>query len=308
MNRTHLAWLAALAMATAGCGGGQASDEGRITIVATTPILGDVVGNLVGDGANVEVLMGRGTDPHDFALSARQVETVNEADLVVAIGLGLEESLVDPLQAAADAGVEVLEVAELIDPLPFAGHGEEEEEEEEEEHGSLDPHFWHDPLRMAEAVGIIAEHLMTIEPGFDWQSNADGYIAELKAADADVTDILSVVANRKLVTNHDAFGYLAARYGFEVVGTVIPGGSTLAEPSAADLADLVSVIEREGVRAVFAETANPAALAEAVAAEVGEDVGVYTLTADTLGDDGSPTGTYIGILRTNAEVIAEALS
>ena len=112
---------------------------------------------------------------------------------------------------------------------------------------------------------------------------------------------------RKLVTNHDALGYFADRYDYEVVATVIPGGSTLGEPSAADLSALVELIAEEGIPAIFAETTAPAALAEAVAAELGEGVEVRTLYTGSLGAPGSGADTYVGMMRTNAATIADAL-
>jgi zinc/manganese transport system substrate-binding protein len=112
---------------------------------------------------------------------------------------------------------------------------------------------------------------------------------------------------RKIVTNHEASGYFADRYGFEIIGTVIPGGSTLAEPSAADIADLVNELREEGVTAIFAENTNPTVLAETVAAELGSEVEVFELYSDSLGEPGSGADTYIGMIRSNAETVATAL-
>ena len=112
---------------------------------------------------------------------------------------------------------------------------------------------------------------------------------------------------RKLITNHDALGYFADRYGFEVVASVVPGGSTMGEPSAGELSALAEVIRQEGIEAIFAETTSPAALAEAVAREVGDEVAVYTLYTGSLGPPGSGADTYVGMMRANAATIAEAL-
>lgn len=300
-----------------------------LTIVATTTILGDVVANVVGDFATVEVIMGPGTDPHDFQPSAQQAELIQTADLVVANGLGLEEGLLDVIETAEAAGTPVLELADMLDPIPFGegedhDHSEDEHEHSEEEgdhseeegddhaheHGSEDPHFWQDPTRMATAAGLIADELTAIDAATDWSAGADAYAAELTALDAEITELLSGIPDesRKIVTNHEAFGYFADRYGFTVIGTVIPGGSTLAEPSAAELADLIAEIEEEGVTAVFAENTNPSALADAVAAELGTEIGVYELYSDSLGEPGSEADTYIGMIRANATTVAEALS
>jgi zinc/manganese transport system substrate-binding protein len=280
-------------------------------VVATTSILGDVVSNVVGDAAVVEVIMPAGTDPHEFQPSPRHVSAINNADLVVANGLGLEAALVDTVEAAEADGVAVLELAGDLDPLPFA-EGEDHEGEEEQhadEHGEGDPHFWFDPTRVARAVDLIAQRLATVAPEIDWTARADIYRQEVLAIDTEVERILSAVPpdRRTLVTNHDALGYFADRYGFEVIGTVIPGGGTEAEPSARDLADLVALLEAEDVAVIFAENINPSGLAETVAAEAGHPVEVVELYTDGLGESGSGADSYLGLMLTDAMLIADAL-
>lgn len=288
------------------CGAGDTSDEDGLSVVATTSILGDVAREVGGEDVSVEVLTPLGADPHDFTASSAQIAAVNRADLVIANGLGLEEGLHDVLEAAASDGVRLFEVGPLLDPLPFdADHGPEGDER----HGSLDPHVWLDPLRMAGAATLIAERLAEIEPDVDWIARADSYGAELAEVEEEITEMLSSIpdARRLLVTNHEALGYFADRYGFEVIGVVIPGGSTLGDPSSAELAELVEVMEREGVNVIFGETTQPGALAEAVAEELGEDVRIVSLYTGSLGEPGSDADTLTGMLLTNAERIAEAL-
>jgi len=295
----------------------------HLLVVATTTILGDVARNIVGDHARVEVLMPLGADPHGYQPSARQVALLLEADLVVANGLLLEEGLIGVLASAAADGANVLEIGEFLSPLPFGGEGPHHDDDGHHDdddghhddddghgHGEHDPHLWMDPVRMAEAARLIAAELSRIEPGVDWAERADAYADELTAADARIRQILEVIpaGQRKLVTNHEAFAYFAARYGFEVVGVVIPGGSTLADPSSAQLASLVETMREEGVRAIFTETTQSAALAEAVAAELGGEVRVVPLYTGSLGEPGSGADSLIGMLITNAERIAEALS
>ena len=166
-----------------------------------------------------------------------------------------------------------------------------------------------DPLRVADAAELIAKELANLDSSIDWMANATAYSGELRALDEEVVSLLTAVPEdrRKLVTNHDAFGYFAARYGFEVVGTVIPGGSTLADPSSADLAELVEVLIGESINVIFAETIEPAALAEALADEV-DGVTVVELFTGSLGEPGSGAETYVDYVRTNASRIADALS
>ena len=173
---------------------------------------------------------------------------MREADALVVNGLGFEEGLVDTIEAAADDGVPVITATDAIDPIPF-GDGD-------------DPHLFTDPARMRAAAALIADQLGEAIPALataDGEARVTSYLDSLDALDQEVEDLVATVPvdDRLLVTNHDVFGYFADRYDFEVVGAVIPGGSTLAEPSAAELADLVREIDERGVPAVFAETSSP---------------------------------------------------
>ncbi len=272
-----------------------------VLVVATTTILGDIALAVAGDDAVVEVLMPTGADPHDFQPSSQQVASINDADLVIANGLGLEEGMIDVIEAAEADGANVLEVAPLVDPIPFAESGPDEAQD--------DPHFWTDPLRVATAAEVIADALAEVDPSINWATRSSGYAAELRTLDSEIEALFGAIAepDRKLVTNHDALGYLADRYGFDVVGVVIPGGSTLAEPSSAELATLVDVMQEQGVRVIFAETIDPAVLAVAVADEIGGTVEVVELFTDSLGPSGSGAETVIDMLRIDAERIAAAL-
>ena len=294
--------LLGFAVATAGCGGNTTAngDTGTgLAVVATTTILGDLARNVVGDHGTVEVLLPIGADPHDYQPSAQQVAAMQRADLVVANGLGLEEGLADVLASVGEDGANILEIAPRLDPIPFDSEGE-----------SDDPHVWFDPLRMSGAAELVADELAAIDGSVDWAAAATAYGSELATADEAIRTILSSVAepNRRLVTNHDALGYFAQRYGFEIVGTVIPGGATLADPSSAELAAVVEAIKRLGVSAIFAETTEPSVLADAVAAEVGGNIEVVLLYTGSLGEPDSGADTLIGMLLTNARRIAAALS
>lgn len=277
-------------------------DNAPPLVVATTTVLGDMASTLAGDDAVVETLMPPGADPHDFQPSSQQVALINDADLVIANGLGFEEGFIDVIEGAKADGVNVLEVGPLVNPIPFA-------EGRPDELGD-DPHFWNDPSRAATAAEVIGDALSEVDPSVDWETRASEYADELRDLGDQIEAILDTIpqANRKLVTNHDALGYFANRYGFEIVGVVIPGGSTLAEPSSAELADLIEVMQEENVRVIFAETISPSALADAVAAEIGDDVEVVELYTDSLGPPGSGAETLIDMLRLDAERIAGGLT
>ena len=280
-------------------------DDGKPDIVVTTNILGDVVTRLVGDTAEVLVLMKPNADPHSFGISAKEAGEVENADLVVANGLGLEEGLGSILDNARGEGVEVLEVGELVDPLDYAaGAGSAG--------AAKDPHFWTDPARMVKAIGIIEEKLTAELDGDEAdrvRAAAASYRGELEQLDSEVADLLGSVPedNRKLVTNHHVFGYLADRFTYRVIGAVIPGGTTLASPSAADLRDLSTAIRDNHVPAIFADSSQPQRLAEVLSQEAGVDVEVVALFSESLTEPDGEAGNYIDMQRTNAERISDAL-
>ncbi len=251
-------------------------DSNRPLVIATTPILGDLVRQVGGDEINVEVLIPLGADPHDFEPSAAQAARLRDASLIVANGLGLEERLESALDGAEKDGVPVFDVAEQLDPLVLSpadeakpseeddhdhGHDHDAEKEPAQEeahnHGAEDPHVWLDPERMATAASLVATQLAATT-GLDaapFQQRAATYADAARAAETEARALLAGLPadQRKLITNHDALGYFAQRFNLEVIGTVIPGGSTLAEPSAADLSDLVALIEANNVKAIFSE-------------------------------------------------------
>jgi zinc/manganese transport system substrate-binding protein len=312
------------ALLAAACGGGDGAaggDGGGPDVVVTTSVLGDVVENLVGDAVEVDVIMPPNADPHDFQASAQQAAALREADLVVVNGAGFEAGLDEAIDGAVDDGATVFTAVDHVDTLPATGEGADEHAEEggesgdehAEESGGVDPHFFTDPARMATATEALADALADNVSGLDDQAfrdRASGYVDQLRALDAEVEATLAPVPaeNRKLVTNHDVFSYFAGRYGFTVVGTVIPAISTAAEPSAGELDELAATIQAEGVRAVFADTSSPEALADALAAEVGGDVQVVELYSESLGEPGSEGGTYVDMIRTDATRIAGALT
>jgi zinc/manganese transport system substrate-binding protein len=292
----NAAWFLLVALTLAACSGGQEEAEDGLAVVATTSIVGDIAAGVIGDEGEVEVLIPIGVDAHDFSPSSQQASLLATADLVLANGLGLEAGLEDVLASVADDGVQVLELAPLVEPIEFR------------DGGALDPHFWMDPVRVGDAALAVADALDAHHLG-GWQERAASYASGMEASDGEIEGILGVVpqGHREMVTNHEAFGYFAARYGFETIGVVIPGGSTLTEPSSAELADLVEVMEHSGTRAIFAETTQPTAIAEAVAAELGNDVEVVELFTESLGEPGSEAETLSEMLLTNARRISGAL-
>lgn len=306
-----------MALAVVACGDGESASD-TPTVVATTSIAGDLVSQIAGDAVTVEVLMPIGADPHDFQPSSAQAALLRSADLVVAWGLGLEEGLEDVLAEVEAEGIPVIELSALVDPLPYdhdAHEGDEGDEGEDDEHDGdahgegLDPHTWTDPVRMADAARAIGAALADVAPDGDWESGAERAATELLAAHERIEDLLAGIPEdrRKLVTNHDSLGYFAERYDFEVVGVAIPGGSTLAAPSSGQIADLVEAIRQAGVTVLFAETSSTDALLQAVAGEI-EGVRVVEILTGSLAALGERGDTLVGMLESNAEIIADALA
>lgn len=305
-----------------GCGTGGQEDDADVVAIATTTVLGDVVGQVVScAGGESRTLMPRGADPHDFAPSSSEVADLVRADLVVANGLGLEEGLASALESATQDGARVLEVGPELDPLPFGNgelahddgadeHADEATDEATDEHGSLDPHVWLDVARMARAADLVGAELSTVTGDDAYAACGAEVAAELEDLDAQVREVLAEIpeGSRLLVTDHAALGYFALAYDFDIVGVVVPGGSTLGEPSAAGLAELVDVIQETGVRALVTGVAAPSDTVEALARESGDDVEVLELYVGSLGPDGSGAETYAGMMLTNARLLADGLA
>lgn len=298
---------ALVAVAIAGCGDGDASDgsTGATRVVATTSILGAIADAIAGPcGATTSTLMPAGVDPHGFAPSARDVQSLREADLLVTNGGDLEESLVDPIDEARASGTTVFEALGHARPLPL---------DEDDEDGGLDPHFWHDPVRAGAVARALGDALADEDPSRRrcYVDEARRYAQELDALDAEISATVDAVPDdrRLLVTSHDSFRYFADRYDFAIVGAVIPSVSSLAEASAGDLGELAQLIEEQGVPAIFTDPAESDVLAQRLADETDTDVAVVSLHSDSLGDDAPPDGedAYEALLRQNAEAIAAAL-
>ncbi|WP_232527886.1 zinc ABC transporter substrate-binding protein AztC [Microbacterium suaedae] len=265
----------------------------------TTNILGDITAEIAGDAAEVTTLMKPNADPHSFEISAHDAGRLVDADLIVSNGLGLEEHLEQHLATSKAEGAPRFVAGDHIDVLDYAP-------------GSPDPHLWTDPARMVDIVDALEERLIEID-GIDTaevQENADAYRAELTALDAEMVDTFAALPaeRRALVTNHHVFGYLADRFDFEVIGAAVPGGTTLASPSAADLEELATAIADADVPAIFAESSQPDRLMQVLASEAGIEVEVVELFTESLTEPGEPGSTYLSMMRENAHRIADGLA
>ncbi|WP_030106159.1 zinc ABC transporter substrate-binding protein AztC [Actinoalloteichus caeruleus] len=295
-----LALATGLVVAATGCSTADA-DHGEV--VVTTNILGDITRNIIGDQAEVTVLMRPNADPHSFGISAREAALVERAGLLVHNGLGLEEGMLRHVAAAEESGVPVVSAGDHADPIDYTS---------DESRGEPDPHFWTDPVRVVAVVEEITDRVVEHVDGVDEEAvraNADAYRAELEALHEEMAERFAEIPvdRRQLVTNHHVFGYLAERYDFEVVGAVIPSGTTLASPSASDLESLAGAVRDAGVPAIFADSSQPDRLAQVLADHVGLDVAVVPLFSESLSAEGEGAETYLDMMRANTDSISQGL-
>jgi zinc transport system substrate-binding protein len=294
----RLGALFVAALLVAGCGG---SDDGeRPTVVAAFYPLAWVADEVARDDVEVVNLTPPGAEPHDIELTARDVERVQEADVVLYLGGGFMPALEDAIEGHDDA-VDLLMGQRLRAGVDEHGHGEEEHEGEEEP--QLDPHVWLDPTRLATIAAVIAEELG--EQGAAEQGAAEDLVARLVELDSEFKEGLASCERREIVTSHAAFGYLAEAYGLRQIA--LTGVSPEAEPSPRALEELVHEVEEEGATTVFFETLVSPRLAETVAREAGAETAALD-PLEGLGEDELEAGAdYFSVMRTNLEMLRGAL-
>ncbi len=261
------------------------------TVVVTYSVLGNIVEQLVGDAATVTTLIPDGQDPHEFEPSAKDIESLNNANIVVSNGLDFEEGLEETLNNVKTAGVNVFMAGDHITVRELS--------EDEHDHGAFDPHLWLSPAAMLEMLPELSKAIGAAI-GADLSVQLETLSAELTALDTQIQEKISGV-KCELVSGHDEMGYFADRYGCEVIGAVIPSLSTTSESSAGELADLKAEIETHGVPAIFTGLGTSPAVAEQLASELG----VKAVTLSTHFLDGAATYQQFMMRMTNQ--IAEAL-
>ncbi|MCD4534562.1 metal ABC transporter substrate-binding protein [Nocardioides sp. cx-169] len=263
-----------------------------------------VAERVAGDHATVENLTQVGKEPHDLELTIQETALIAQADLVVHQG-GFQPAVEDGV--AQNATGAVLDVTDVVAMVPFddGHHGEHEDEHEHEghDHGDLDPHFWLDPLRLADVGDAVADELADIdsEHADDYRSRARELRADLEALDREYAEALASCARDTIVVSHDAFGYLG-KYGLHL--EPVAGLSPEAEPTVADLAELQELVKEEGITTVFSETlASPR-----FTGPLADDLGITTavldplegLTSESADDD------YLSIMRDNLAALEKA--
>ena len=286
----------------------QPTSDGKLKVVATTTIVGDVVSQIGSDLLDLNILLPVGTDPHGFDPTPQDIAKVAEADIVFANGAGLEKFL-NNLLGSAGAQDKVVEVSDGIDFLTL---NEEEpgSEEQDHNHNGIDPHTWTDPNNVMIWVDNIEQALIEIDPEniAVYTENADIYKTELKLLDTWIRQQIAQIPaeKRKLVTDHALFGYYAEEYGFEQVGALVQGFSTLAEPTAQNLAEIEDAIHDLNVEAIFiGNTVNPS-LGKRVTEDTGTQL-VFVYTGSLSNPDGE-ANTYLAYMRYNTTAFVNALT
>jgi zinc/manganese transport system substrate-binding protein len=312
LTRGPLAFVLAVGLVASACGGSTGDDgQGAISVVASTSLWADVVESVACDPAvEVPTVVPGGGDPHAYEPSLADRRDLEQASLVVVNGLGLEEGLEDTLAAVARTGVDVFSVGEHVDVLPYSTAADGDDHDHAADPSSADPHLWFDPIRVAGVIPDLVDALVAagLDPERTRGCGAD-YVERLEEVHRGILASVETLepARRRLVTNHDSLGYFADRYGFVVVGTVLPAPSGLAAANPGQLEDLARLIEAEGVPAVFAEVEKSTADAEALADRL-PGVRVVTLRTGGLGPPGSATESYLGFLEATAAAVVGALA
>lgn len=308
---TCAALCAAATIVMAGCGDAGGSDSSEANpdapqVVTALYPLTYLVERIGGDAIAVTDLTPPGAEPHDLELTARQVGSVTDADLVVYIGDGFQPALEDVVAGEA-AAFDVLEGRDTLTDE----HGDEDEHGdddhgEEDEHGDesgTDPHVWLDPLLFAEIAADVANRLAEIAPddADTFRSNAADLTDDLEALDRDLTDGLASCERREIIVSHEAFGYLTEAYDLEQIG--VAGTDPESEPSGARLAELERIARELGVTTIFFEELASPDVAETLAGELGIEVDVLTPL-----ENAPAEGDYLEAMRANLDALRGALA
>ena len=297
-----LAGAAGIVLLVAGCGG-SGTDPGKVAVVATTTQIADFAREVGGDDVDVTQILAPNTDPHDYEPRPDDVANTADAKIVFENGDNLDAWMG---KVVDDSGSDA-KVVDLGTSVPVKLPGESSGPEASQ----YDPHWWHDPRNAEAAVREIATQLSAIDAKdkATFARNAAAYEAKLKALDSGIAHCFESVpaSDRKLVTDHDAFGYFANRYGVQVVGAVIPSQTTQAQPNAQDLSDLADLVRSENVKAIFPESSLSPKLADTIASQTGATAD-HTLYGDTLGPTGSSGDTYLKMEAANANSMVEGFT
>ena len=298
------ATVAALLAGCAAASGGPSDSSGGklLKVVATTTQVQDFTRVIGGGRISLTGILKPNVDPHDYEPSPADLDAIARANVLVINGVGMEKWLDDTVKSAGFHGTTVDTSKGVVIRRGASS----------EEQPAGDPHIWQNPMNAKVMVANIERALAAADPADAayFERNLDAYTAKLSALDAEVARQLDSLANKKIVTNHDAFGYYIDRYHLDYVGSIIPSFDTSAELSAKDVADIVAKIKTTGVKAIFSESSLPPKTAETIANEAHVKVveGENALYGDTLGPAGSDGATYLQMIEHNTRTIVSNLS
>lgn len=306
MKKLMLAVLLISFLLSACAAEANSDPTGELNVVTTTGMIADIVKNVGGEHVHVTGLMGPGIDPHLYKASENDVQSLQEANVVFYNGLHLESQMGEVLERMNDFGIKTVAVADKIDPSLLQSPPEFA--------GNYDPHVWFDVTLWMQAVEQVRDTLVEVDPdnASVYETNAAGYLTQLEDLHQYVLDQASTIPaeQRILITAHDAFNYFGRAYGFEVRG--LQGISTEAQAGTADVQALADFIVERQILAIFVESSVPQRNVEAVQAAVqaqGFEVEIGgSLFSDAMGTEGTPEGTYIGMVRHNIDTVVAALT
>lgn len=266
--------------------------------LAIEMFLADIAQNIAGDRMTIESLIPPGMDPHNFELTPQDRVRIEESTILIINGAGLEEWISPILDSVAEDKMVIISSDGLVTRQTSGDHGE------------MDPHFWLDPLLVIHYVENIRDGFIQVDPEgkVAYEKNAEDYIQKLSSLDEWIKERVAEIPaeNRKLVTNHESLGYFADRYGFEIIGAIIPSTTSGSSPSAEELANLVNLIKASGSKAIFIEIESNPQLANQVAGETGIKV-IQDLYTHSIPPDSGLSPTYIEMMKHDVQVIVEAL-
>jgi ABC-type Zn uptake system ZnuABC Zn-binding protein ZnuA len=271
----------------------EASLTTEPVVLTSTTFLADITRNVAGERVTVESLLPPGADPHEYQAVPSDVVKISKSKVVIINGHHYDEFMQSLLENAGSTSI-VVTASNGIEPRQM-----------KEETGEIltDPHMWMDPIRVIKYVENIRDGLTQADPGGgdEYKANADAYIAKLEDLNTWVLEQVTLIpqTRRLLVTNHDSLGYFAGRYGFTVIGTIVPGVSSEAAASAEQIASLIEVIKSTGAPAVFLNISDNPHLADQIAAETDIKV-VANLYIETLSPPDGPAATYDEMIKYDA--------
>ena len=284
------------------------SPDEKLRVVVTTSILGDVVAKVSGQEIEMEILLPAGEDPHSFQPTPKDLRTISDAHVVFINGLGLESFLADTLESIGDQ-LTIVSVSEGVPARELDAHEVDDDHAHNDVSGTFDPHVWLDPGNVEIWVDNIALALTTLDPihAAEYNHSAQEYLASLEALGAWIQDQVIRIpeSERNLVTDHLALGYFADRYGFVILGAVIPSFSTDAETSAQQLAALQGEIQAVGARALFVNVGSNSTVSSQLASDL--DLQLVSLYIGTLSNADGPAASYLDLMHYNVEMIVAAL-